>query len=79
MAASRRQRRSQRSKKLRRRTCRKRRNQRGAGYLGVPDVSSVPRASIVPVAVGDRQDGSFAFSLLSDNAKHEVDEEELYV
>ena len=45
----------------------------------MPDVRSVPAASLVPVAVGDRQDGSFAFSLLSDNAKKEVDQEELYV
>lgn len=63
-------------KKRRRHT---RRRQRGRGYLGVPDVRSVPAASIVPVAVGDLRDGVKAFSLLGEREKHQVDNEELYV
>ena len=65
--------------KRRKQTRRKQRNQRGRGYLGVPDVRSVPAASIVPVAVGDLQDGSKAFSLLSERDKRQVDDEELSV
>ena len=69
-----------RGKKRVQRTRRQRRYcQRGRGYLGVPDVRSVPAASIVPVAVGDLQDGSKAFSLLSEPEKREVDDEELRV
>ena len=60
-------------------TRRHRRIQRGRGYLGVPDVRSIPAASIVPVAVGDLTDGSKAFSLLSEHEKLLVDDEELRV
>ena len=72
-------RKSRRNRQRRRRTQRRARIQRGRGYLGVPDVRSVPNAAIVPVAVGDLQDGSKAFSLLDERAKQQVDDEELRV